>query len=91
MLESRVRPKHPKKEVNDALDYADQQGFDVGRTVSGHRWGRITCTCGSVCLDTRAIVGCTHLLNHQLRVAIAMEHLLHRSFEELREANRERQ
>ena len=42
-----MHPKHPKKEVNDALDYADQQGFDVGRTVSGHRWGRITCTCGA--------------------------------------------
>jgi hypothetical protein len=41
-----VHPQHPKKEVN-ALDYADQQGFDVGRTVSGHRWGRITCTCGA--------------------------------------------
>ena len=43
----RVHPKHPKKEVNDALDYADQQGFEVERTVSGHRWGRITCTCGA--------------------------------------------
>jgi hypothetical protein len=42
-----VHPKHPKKEVNDALDYADQHGFHVGRTVSGHRWGRITCTCGA--------------------------------------------
>ena len=22
-------PKHPKKEVNDALDYANQEGFEV--------------------------------------------------------------
>jgi hypothetical protein len=42
-----VHPKHQKKEVNDALDYADQQGFYVRRTVSGHRWGRIACTCGA--------------------------------------------
>jgi methionine aminopeptidase len=43
-----VHPKHPKKEVNDALDYANQQGFEVERTVSGHKWGRIKCTCGAV-------------------------------------------
>ena len=27
-----MHSKHPKKEVNDALDYADHQGFDVERT-----------------------------------------------------------
>jgi hypothetical protein len=42
----RVHPKHPKKEVNEALDYADQQGFEVEQTPSGHKWGRIRCTCG---------------------------------------------
>ena len=42
-----MHAKHPKKEVNDALDYAARQGFTVERTVSGHRWGRIKCTCGA--------------------------------------------
>ena len=44
-VEKRAHPKHPKKEVNDALDYADQQGLDVERTTAGHKWGRIKCTC----------------------------------------------
>ena len=42
-----MHAKHPKKEVNDALDYAARHGFTVERTVSGHRWGRIKCTCGA--------------------------------------------
>jgi hypothetical protein len=40
-----VHPKHPKKEVNDALDYADQLGFVIEQTAAGHKWGRITCAC----------------------------------------------
>jgi hypothetical protein len=42
-----VHPKHPKKEVNDALDYADKQGLKVERTSAGHKWGRIGCSCGA--------------------------------------------
>ncbi len=40
-----MHPKHPKKEVNAALDYADSLQFAVERTVAGHKWGRIMCTC----------------------------------------------
>lgn len=40
-----MHPKHPKKEINDALDYADQLGFGVEQTAAGHKWGRITCSC----------------------------------------------
>jgi hypothetical protein len=40
-----VHPKHPKKEINDALDYAAQLGFVVEQTAAGHKWGRIKCTC----------------------------------------------
>jgi hypothetical protein len=36
-----VHPKHPKKEINDALDYADQLGFVIEQTAAGHKWGRI--------------------------------------------------
>jgi hypothetical protein len=42
-----VHPKHPKKEVNEALDYADKQGLTVERTSAGHKWGRIRCSCGA--------------------------------------------
>jgi arginyl-tRNA--protein-N-Asp/Glu arginylyltransferase len=43
-----VHPKHPKKDVNDALDYADEQGFDIEQRRSGHAWGRINCgMCGA--------------------------------------------
>ena len=38
-------PKHPEKEINDALDYANQLGFVVEQTAAGHKWGRIKCTC----------------------------------------------
>ncbi len=42
-----MHPKHPKKEVNEALDYADKQGLTVERTSAGHKWGRIRCSCGA--------------------------------------------
>jgi hypothetical protein len=38
-----VHPRHPKKEVNDALDYADDCDFEVEQTAAGHKWGRIVC------------------------------------------------
>jgi len=41
-----VHPCHPKKEVNEALDHAEQLGHLVERTASGHKWGRISCAQG---------------------------------------------
>ena len=41
-----MHPKHPKKEVNEALDYADERDIEVEKTPSGHKWGRLKCTCG---------------------------------------------
>jgi hypothetical protein len=43
-----VHPKHPKKEINDALDYAAQLGFVVEQTAAGHKWGRPKCRCGAM-------------------------------------------
>ena len=40
-----MHSKHLKKEINNALDYADQPGFVVEQTAAGHKWGRIKCTC----------------------------------------------
>ena len=41
-----MHPRHPKKEVNEALDYADDHDFEVEQTTAGHKWGRVTCpTC----------------------------------------------
>lgn len=37
-----VRPSHPKKEIESALKYAEQQGWRI-RQSSGHAWGRIYC------------------------------------------------
>ena len=42
-----MHPKHPKKDIDKALDYADELGFVVERTIAGHKWGRIVCTCGA--------------------------------------------
>jgi hypothetical protein len=44
--ENLVHPKHPKKDVDAALDYAEDLGHMVERTVAGHKWGRITCSLG---------------------------------------------
>jgi hypothetical protein len=41
-----VHSKHPKKEVNEVLDYADMLGHKVEQTAAGHKWGRITCSLG---------------------------------------------
>src|SRR5215468_2864567 len=45
-LGDRVHSKHPKKEVNEVLDYADMLGHKVEQTAAGHKWGRITCSLG---------------------------------------------
>lgn len=42
-----MHPKHPKKEVNAALDHADSRGLNVEQTIAGHKWGRIVCSCGA--------------------------------------------
>jgi hypothetical protein len=41
-----VHPRHSKKDVNEALDYADRLGLSVERTSAGHKWGRIVCSEG---------------------------------------------
>ena len=41
-----MHPKHPKKEINEALDHADSLGLVVERTSAGHKWGRIVCVEG---------------------------------------------
>ncbi len=51
-----ARTKHPKKEVEDALQYAEDAGWRV--SVGGsHAWGRIycpfndsECRCGEFCI-----------------------------------------
>lgn len=36
------RPRHPKKEIESALRYGEQQGFElVLRHGKGHLWGRL--------------------------------------------------
>lgn len=42
-----MHPRHPKKEVNAALDYAGSRRLTVERTAAGHEWGRIICACGA--------------------------------------------
>lgn len=38
-----ARKRHPKKEVEDALQYAEANGWTVNDTASGHRWGVAVC------------------------------------------------
>jgi hypothetical protein len=42
-----ARRRHPKKEVEGALRYAEEAGWTVEPAVPGHRWG--VARCGSGC------------------------------------------
>lgn len=39
------RPRHPKKEIEEAVQYAEQHGWTV-EISQGHAWGRIRCPYG---------------------------------------------
>ena len=52
---ARQRPRHPNKEIEQALIYAESQGWRVV-TLNGHAWGKIQCPwndaecrCGTFC------------------------------------------
>jgi predicted RNA binding protein YcfA (HicA-like mRNA interferase family) len=38
-----ARIRHSKKEVEAALQYAEQHGWTVFPTKGGHRWGKAQC------------------------------------------------
>ena len=38
------RTRHPKKDVERALRFAEDQGWSVVPTPGGHRWGEVICT-----------------------------------------------
>jgi hypothetical protein len=37
------RPRHPKKEVEEALEFAEARGWLVESPRPGHPWGKATC------------------------------------------------
>jgi hypothetical protein len=39
-------PRHPKKEIAEALRHAAQAGLTVAEIHRGHRWGEVRCLCG---------------------------------------------
>ena len=52
---TKQRPRHPNKEIENALAYAETQGWRV-IPLSGHAWGKIQCPwndadcrCGTFC------------------------------------------
>jgi hypothetical protein len=40
-----ARPRHPKKEIEDAIQYAERLGWTCEK-ASGHAWGRLYCPHG---------------------------------------------
>jgi hypothetical protein len=38
------RPRHPKKEVEESLEFAESHGWTVESPRPGHPWGRATCS-----------------------------------------------
>jgi len=41
------RPRHPKKEVEDAVRFAESRGWVVTMRGGGHAWGVLRCGSGS--------------------------------------------
>ena len=41
-----ARRRHPKKEVEEALREAENAGWTVAPSPSGHRWGSVHCSAG---------------------------------------------
>ena len=39
-----ARTRHPKKEVEAILAYAEEVGWTVTPTASGHHWGHMRCS-----------------------------------------------
>ncbi len=39
------RPRHPKKHIEEAIRYAEQQGWSV-ELSRGHAWGKLRCPAG---------------------------------------------
>lgn len=39
-------PRHPKKDIEYALEYAEEQGWTVTSVLRGHRWGVLACPTG---------------------------------------------
>jgi len=37
------RPRHPKKEVEEALDFAEAHGWQIESPRPGHPWGKAIC------------------------------------------------
>jgi hypothetical protein len=53
-----ARPRHPKKEVEEALDYAEKNGWRI-EVGGSHAWGKIycpyndeKCRCGEFCITS---------------------------------------
>ncbi len=38
-----ARVRHPKKDVEKALQYGEKDGWIVEQTASGHKWGKVQC------------------------------------------------
>ena len=41
-----ARPRHPNKEIEAVLEYAEAHGWTVTHSKGGHAWGRMKCRFG---------------------------------------------
>jgi hypothetical protein len=76
--EVRMKPraKHPNKEIEKALAYAETQGWRVV-TLSGHAWGKIQCPWNDA--DCRCGTFCQVSVWSTPRVPEHMAHNIHRA------------
>ena len=42
-----IRSKHPNKVIEEAIKYAENQGWIIKKNEKGHAWGRLFCSGGN--------------------------------------------
>jgi len=72
---AKQRPRHPNKEIEKALAYAEKQGWQVV-PLSGHAWGKILCPWNDI--DCRCGTFCQTSVWSTPRVPEHMAHNIHR-------------
>lgn len=84
------RKKHPKKEVEAALSYAEERGFTI-EIGGSHAWGKLycphndkECRCGEFCI-TSIWSTPKNSVNHARQIKRVIDHCTHRSGHETNE------
>lgn len=82
-----MRQRHQKKDIEDAIQYAEQQGWRI-EAGGGHAWGKMycpendaTCRCGDYCITS---INSTprNPVNHARQIRCVVDNCKHRNKDE---------